>query len=150
MTIEINTILKVTSPVFDNNDYIPAKYTCDGANVNPTLVLGELPKNTASLALIMDDPDSPGGNFVHWVMWNIPPVMRIEENTVPGIQGKNSNHESKYFGPCPPEGTHRYHIRIYALDKKLDLTSNTDRKILLNAMDGHIIAMGDIVGLYER
>jgi Raf kinase inhibitor-like YbhB/YbcL family protein len=149
MAIEINTILTVTSPVFDNNDFIPAKYTCEGEDVNPTLVIGELPPNTESLALIMEDPDAAGG-YIHWIMWNIPPVHRIEENSVPGIQGRNSNNESKYIGPCPPEGTHHYHFKIYALDTKLDLNSTTDKKALVNAMRGHILALGDITGLYAR
>ena len=145
-----NTTLIVKSTAFANNNYIPLKYTCDGPNINPALVIEDIPKNTKSLALIMDDTDSPNGEFTHWVMWNIPPKKNIAENSAPGIQGVNSNQQNKYFGPCPPNGMHKYHFKIYALDIKLDLPLNSDKKVLVAAIEGHVLASGKLTGLYYR
>ena len=124
----------------------------DGSNINPDLKIDDIPANAKSLAIIVDDPDAPNGTFSHWVMWDIPVRNNIiVENSAPGIQGRNGMRENKYFGPCPPSGIHHYHFRVYALDTKLgSLSINTDRKGLLNAMEGHIISSGDLVGLYER
>jgi Raf kinase inhibitor-like YbhB/YbcL family protein len=146
------TTLTVKSFAFKNNGFIPAKYTCDGTNVNPDLMIEDIPANTKSLAVIVDDPDAPNGTFSHWVMWDIPVKNNIiKENSKPGIQGKNGMRENKYFGPCPTRGLHHYHFRVYALDTKLStLSHDTDRNGLLNAMKGHIISSADIVGLYER
>ncbi len=150
MSIIVNTILMVKSPAFTNNGNIPTKYTCDGENVNPELNIDELPKETKSLALIVDDPDAPNGNFVHWLMWNIPPKTKIEENTSPGIQGKNSKQENKYYGACPSKGIHHYHFHIYAIDTKLVLPGDTDKSALLRAIDGHILGTGEIIGVYQK
>lgn len=146
------TTLAVKSFAFKSNGFIPAKYTCDGTNINPDLKIDDIPADTKSLALIVDDPDAPNGIFCHWLMWDIPVKNKIiKENSVPGIQGRNSMHENMYFGPCPPSGIHHYHFRVYALDTKLSsLSLNTNRKSLLDAMEGHIIASGDLIGLYER
>jgi Raf kinase inhibitor-like YbhB/YbcL family protein len=146
------TTLTVKSFSFRNNGFIPSKYTCEGSNVNPDLMIEDIPENTKSLAIIVDDPDAPNGTFSHWVMWDIPVKNNIiKENSKPGIQGRNGMRENKYFGPYPPSGLHHYHFRVYALDTKLDFLSvNTDRKGLLSAMEGHIISSGDLVGLYER
>lgn len=150
MAITLNTTLTVKSPAFANNDFIPSKYTCDGINVNPELNIGDMPKETKSLALVMEDPDAPKGTFDHWVMWNIPLKERIEENSAPGAQGRNSRNENKYHGPCPPEGLHHYYFKIFALDTKLDLPIDTDKKKLLDAMEGHILASGELVCLYKK
>src|SRR4051812_27003558 len=99
MGIVVNTTLIIKSPAFANNDFIPSKYSCEGSNINPALSIKELPKETKSLALVVDDPDAPAGTFVHWVMWNIPPVTKIEENSTPGMQGTNGKNENKYTGP---------------------------------------------------
>jgi len=151
-TIATTTTLKVKSFAFKNNGFIPAKYTCDGTNINPDLMIDDIPANTKSLAIIIDDPDAPNGTFCHWLIWDIPVKNNIiKENSKPGIQGRNSMHENKYFGPCPPNGIHHYHFRVYALDTKLSsLSPNTNRKALLDAMEGHIISSGDLIGLYER
>ena len=98
----------------------------------------------------MDDPDAPSGTFDHWIMWNIPPIDKIEENSAPGIQGINSKNQNKYYGPCPPSGTHHYHFRIYALDTKLDIPEKSDKKALLKALEGHIIATGELIGVYKK
>jgi Raf kinase inhibitor-like YbhB/YbcL family protein len=151
MSAIISTTLIIKSSAFKNNEFIPSKYTCDGLNINPDLMIDNIPANTKSLAIIVDDPDAPNGTFCHWVMWDIPPKNTIKEDSKPGIQGRNSMHENKYFGPCPPSGTHHYHFKVYALNTKLDfLPSNTGEKELLNAMKGHIISSGDLIGLYKR
>jgi Raf kinase inhibitor-like YbhB/YbcL family protein len=152
MTTIATTTLTVKSFAFKNNELIPAKYTCDGTNINPDLLVEDMPANTKSLAIIVEDPDAPNGTFSHWVMWDIPVKNKlIKENSKPGMQGRNGMQENKYFGPCPTSGLHHYHFKAYALDTMLSsLSHNTDRKGLLNAMEGHIISSGDLVGLYQR
>lgn len=142
--------LIVKSSAFMHNDTIPSKYTCNGANISPPLSIGLIPPNTKSFALIMDDPDAPNGTFDHWIMWNIPPKRSIEENSAPGIQGKNGREESQYTGPCPPSGTHHYHFKVYALDTKLDLKDGSGKKELEKAMEKHIISSGELVGVYKK
>jgi len=142
--------LKITSPAFQNKGFIPSKYTCDGADVNPPLNIEGLPEETKSLVLVVDDPDAPMGTWDHWIVWNIPPVERIEEKSVPGTEGINDSRKHSYAGPCPPSGTHRYFFKIYALDTKLDLNRNSRKKDVEEAMRGHIIAKGELVGLYKR
>lgn len=150
MTIMVEKELKVESSAFKQDEFIPSKFTCDGKNINPELSIKKIPGGTKSLALIMDDPDAPRGTFDHWIIWNIPVTDKIMENSAPGVQGKNGKEESKYTGPCPPEGVHHYHFRVYALDTKLDLPPGSDKQTLLKAIDGHILATGEIVGLYKR
>lgn len=140
----------ITSPVFKNNEMIPRKYTCDGADVNPTLNIRGMPRKAESLVLIVDDPDAPMGTWDHWIVWNIPPEERIEENSVPGIEGLNDFRKRSYGGPCPPSGTHRYFFRVYALDAMLDLKPNSRKRDVERAMRGHILAQGEIIGLYRR
>jgi len=142
--------LQVTSPMFRNNEPIPVKYTCEGDNVNPPLDIKNIPIDTKSLALIMDDPDAPKGTFDHWIMWNIEPDGVISQNTSPGKEGRNGRGENKYTGPCPPSGTHHYHFKVYALDTKLDLEAGADKKTLEAAMKGHILAEGKLVGTYKK
>lgn len=142
--------LTVRSTAFANKHYIPARFTCEGLNLNPELVISDIPENTQSLALIVDDPDSPNGAFDHWIMWNIPVTKKIKENSAPGVQGKNGRAENKYTGPCPPNGIHEYHFRVYALDNKIDLPADSDKKALLKAMEGHIISSGELIGLYKQ
>lgn len=141
----------VKSPAFENNKLIPAKYTCDGADVNPLLTIEGVPDETKGLALIVDDPDAPMGTFDHWIVWNIPPDTReIGENTIPGTEGISSYRKHAYGGPCPPYGTHRYFFKVYALDVELDLKTNSTKKDVEKAMKGHILAEGVLVGLYRR
>ena len=142
--------LSITSPAFQNNGTIPAKYTCDGDDVNPALSIEGIPGEAKSLVLIVDDPDAPMGTFVHWVVWNIPPKERIEEDSAPGVEGVNDFGKRSYGGPCPPSGTHRYFFKIYALDAKLDLDTNSRKEDVERAMKGHMLARGEIVGLYRR
>jgi Raf kinase inhibitor-like YbhB/YbcL family protein len=143
--------LVVKSSAFENNQLIPVKYTCDGDDVNPPLTIEGVPEGTKSLVLIVDDPDAPSGIWNHWVVWNIPPEARkIEENTVPGTEGISTSRKHAYGGPCPPYGTHRYFFKVYALDAKLDLTANSTKKNVEKAMESHMLAEGELMGLYRR
>jgi len=143
--------LKVKSSVFRHNELIPRKYTCDGEDVNPPLTIEDIPEGTQSLALIIDDPDAPMGTWDHWVVWNIPPSSReIRENSVPGVEGINDFRKHSYGGPCPPGGTHRYFFKVYALDATLTLGANSRKKDLEKAMQGHILAKGELIGRYSR
>ena len=142
--------LIITSPAFENEGVIPSKYTCDGENVNPRLNIDGLPEGTESLVLIVDDPDAPMGTWDHWTVWNIPPSERIEEDSVPGTEGLNDFGKHSYGGPCPPSGTHRYFFKVYALDTKLNLNGSSRKKDVEKAMKGHILAKGELIGLYKR
>lgn len=146
-----NMILNSTA--FKRNDYLPAKYSCDGLNVNPPLKITEATDNAASFVLIVNDPDAVGGQWTHWLLWNIPPATKIiEENSVPeeAIAGPNDFGEKKYSGPCPPAGIHHYVFELYALDIKLNLPAEADKNAVMNAMTGHIIAQTELTGLYSR
>jgi len=145
--------LKMTSPVFENNGNIPAKYTCDGKDVNPPLLIENVPANTKSLALIVDDPDAPRGTWVHWVVWNIDPQAgEIKEDSVPknAKQGMNDFRKKDYGGPCPPSGTHRYFFKLYALDIVLNIGQDSTKADLEKAMKGHILEEVSVIGLYKR
>lgn len=145
--------MKITSSAFIHNTKIPSKYTCDGEDVNPPLEFSDVPENAKSLALIVDDPDAPMGTWVHWVLFNIPPDCRkIEENSIPkgAVEGINDFRKNNYGGPCPPSGTHRYFFKHYALDCVIDLKGTVTKKDLEKAMDGHIIAKAELIGLYSR
>jgi hypothetical protein len=141
--------LKITS-VFEHNGHIPVKYTCDGDDINPPLNIEGIPDGTQSLVLIMDDPDAPMGTWDHWIVWNIPASGKIEENSAPGIEGVNSWRKNNYGGPCPPSGTHRYFFKVYALDTKLNLPTSANKKDVEKAMQSHILAEGELIGLYSR
>jgi Raf kinase inhibitor-like YbhB/YbcL family protein len=115
------------------------------------LVIEDMPQGTKSLALIVDDPDAPSGTWVHWVVFNIPPVLRIEKDSVPGKLGVNDSHSDGKYGPaCPPSGTHRYFFKLYALDSELNLGQRVDKAVLEKAMEGHILGKAELVGLYKR
>ncbi|MGV3505480.1 MAG: YbhB/YbcL family Raf kinase inhibitor-like protein [Adhaeribacter sp.] len=142
--------LAVSSPAFSSKAYIPTRYTCDGLNYNPPLEIGHIPEEGQSMAVIVDDPDAPKGTWVHWVSWNIPLTRSIHEKSVAGEQGVNDFQTRNYRGPCPPSGTHRYFFKVYVLDTILKLPGNTTKAGLEKAMSGHIIAFGELVGLYKR
>ena len=120
--------LVVTSETFKNKKVIPRKYTCDGEAVNPPLNVGGIPEGTKSLALFVEDPDASSGNWLHWLVWNIPVSHHIHENEIPGDQGLNDFGRNTYGVPCPPSGTHRYCFKIYALDDLLDLPERVSAK----------------------
>ena len=142
--------LVVKSPAFENNKLIPSKYTCDGEGVNPPLTIEGIPEKAQSLALIMEDPDAAAGVFTHWIVMSIPTTGIIKEKHPPGTEGLNSSRRRGYHGPCPPSGTHRYFFKVYALDTKLDLGPLAEKEDLEIAMQGHIVAQGEIIGLYRR
>lgn len=143
----------IISPAFKNNSKIPTKYTCDGQNLNPPLVIEEVPKEAKSLVLIVEDPDAPVKSYIHWLVWNIDPLVHeIEENSVPvrAIQGTNSSGKTDYIPPCPPNGNHHYYFKVYALDTILDLTADRRAKDLIEIMAGHILDQALLIGLYDR
>ena len=146
-------IMKIMSPAFGNAAKIPQKYTCDGADVLPPLQISGVPSAAKSLAIIMDDPDSPSGTWLHWSVWNIGPGPReISEGKIPSgaIEGKTSFDSVGYGGPCPGRGEHRYFFRLYALDTMLDLPSGANRGELEAATQGHILDQAEFYGLYKR
>jgi Raf kinase inhibitor-like YbhB/YbcL family protein len=145
--------MKIKAVAFQEGENIPSKFTCDGADANPPLLFEGAPAEAKSLALIVDDPDAPGGLFTHWLVWNIDPkTTTVEENSAPpnGVQGKNDFGKSGYGGPCPPSGTHRYFFKIFALDRQLDLAAGSKRAQLDAQMRGHIVAQGELMGRYSR
>ncbi len=147
------SVLKISSSAFEHMGKIPARYTCDGEDMNPPLRIENLPEGTRSIALIMDDPDAPMGTWDHWVIWNISPEsLTIDENSLPlkAVEGKNSWGRIGYGGPCPPSGTHRYFFKVFALDSLLDLARGAGKKDLEEAMGSHILSKGELIGLYRR
>lgn len=142
--------MRVTSPSFEHKGMIPDKFTCKGENINPAIVIEDIPKATKSMVLIVDDPDAPSGVFVHWVVYNIPVTGRIEEDSVPGEEIKNSFSKKGYGGPCPPSGVHRYYFRLYALDEEIDLAKDSTLDDLKKAMGPHVLAEEQVVGLYGK
>ena len=144
------TLLKIDSPAFENEEMIPVKYTCQGENINPPLIIRDIPQGAKSLVLIMEDPDAPNGTFDHWLLWNIPVSGTIDENTKAGTSGINDFGKTGYGGPCPPSGTHRYFFRVYALDAELALISGSNKKLLLEAIDNHVMAVGEIMAKFQK
>lgn len=144
--------MALTSPAFNQEQAIPEKYSCDGEDISPALDWFGTPEGTVSLALIMDDPDSPGGTWVHWVLFNLPMDLSglREGMTGVGLDGSNSWNRAGYGGPCPPSGTHRYVFKLYALDLALDLEAGADKAAVLSAMDGHILGEAALMGTYSR
>jgi len=142
--------LKITSNAFEDNNFIPAKYSCEGDDINPPFVIENIPEEAKSLAIIVDDPDARAATWVHWVMWNIPVTHHLKENHVPSVQGINDFSRQKYNGPCPPGGTHHYYFKVYALDTVLDIPAGSNKLQLETAMSDHITAFGEIIGLYTR
>ena len=150
--------LVITSSAFSDGQAIPNRYSCDGPDVSPDLAWSGVPEGAASLALICDDPDAPMGTWVHWVLFNIPvdadglpaeiPSDAALENGA--RHGTNDFRRLGYGGPCPPGGTHRYFFKLYALDTMLELESGITKAQLLEAMEGHILAEGQLMGTYSR
>jgi Raf kinase inhibitor-like YbhB/YbcL family protein len=142
--------LNISSTAFKADEMIPSKYTCDGININPPLDIKRVPEKAKCLSLIVDEPDAPIGTWVHWIVWNIPVTHHIKENEVHGPEGINDFQQHHYGGPCPPSGIHRYFFKVYALDVLLDLPANTKKLQLEKAMSDHILAFGELIGLYIR
>lgn len=142
--------MKLSSPEFEHKAFIPQKFTCQGKGVNPALIIEGIPENAKSLALIMDDPDAPSGNFVHWVLYDIPVTNLIGENTIPGKQGLNSLDKLGYVSPCPPTGAHRYFFKIYALDKILNSGPGMSKSELEKEIAAHSLDKAELIGLYQK
>jgi hypothetical protein len=151
--------IQIISTAFSEGQPIPQKYTCQGSDFSPPLAWTNTPPNAKSLALIADDPDAPAGTWVHWVLYDLPATAtELAENTpkTPQLpagarQGNNSSHGIGYEGPCPPPGKpHRYFFKLYALDTLLNLKPGVTKKDLLKAMEGHVLAEGQLMGTYQR
>jgi len=148
-----NHMIKITSPTYNEGGFIPAKYACDGQNINPPLSISQIPAAAKSLVLILDDPDAPRGTWTHWIVFNIDPqTAEIAENSLPaGAKlGKNDYGKDKYSGPCPPSGVHRYIFHVYALDTILNLSDDAALDAVRSAMDGHILDSAELLGKYQR
>ena len=145
--------MKISTTAFSERRPIPERFTADGENVNPPLVISGVPRGAKSLVLIVDDPDAPMGTWNHWLVWNIRPATTvIKEDSVPAgaVVGSNDAGTARYVGPSPPRGTHRYYFRLYALDKTLDLPAGSVRPELEDAMRDHILARSELLGRYGR
>ena len=155
----VNMKMQLTSPVIgiDRNEAIPKKYTCDGESVNPPFTISNIPEGTASFAFIMEDIDVShtvriDGKWEHWLVWNIPPETTVIADGVPphGVFGMNTNGTLGYDSPCPPDGTHRYVFKLFALKKMLDLPEGASKQELLSAMEMKILDQAELIGTYYR
>jgi hypothetical protein len=152
------TTLTIESSAFAHKQPIPALYTCDGQGISPPLSWKGIPQSAKSLVLMSDDPDAPVGTWVHWVVYDIPPTVTGLEQSQPKTdtlpcgarQGITDFKCVGYGGPCPPSGTHRYFFKLYALDVMLGLPAGKSKKDVEKAMAGHVVAQGEIVGVYCR
>jgi Raf kinase inhibitor-like YbhB/YbcL family protein len=150
--------LKLTSTAFEEGGLIPPRHTCDGEDISPPLAWSGVPEGAKSLALVADDPDAPRGTWVHWVIYNIPASEKGLAENVPEREtldggarhGTNDFKKAGYGGPCPPSGTHRYFFKLYALDAEPDLPSGVSKDQLLKAIEGHVVAEGQLMGRYRR
>lgn len=151
---EVAVSIRVESSAFAAGGAIPMKYTCDGQNVSPPLAWSGVPAEARSLALIVDDPDAPRGTFVHWVAYAIPvTAVGLAEGQLPAgaLAGRNDARRSGYSGPCPPPGApHHYHFKVYALDQAPEVGEGATKADLLRAMEGHVVAQGELVATYKR
>ena len=158
---EETTTMQITSPVFEQLGLIPAKYTCEAADLSPPLAWREIPQDTKSLVLIVDDPDAPDPaapqrTWVHWVLYDIPTTLSglaegAADHLPPEVrEGKNDFRRTRYGGPCPPIGKHRYFFKLYALDTTLGPLHQADKAAVENAMQGHILMKAELVGLYQK
>ena len=154
--------MNLTCPAFQHNAAIPARFTCDGADVSPELNWSNLPAGTRSLVLIVDDPDAPDPRaprmtWVHWVLYNLPPTAAglpeaVSSAALPAGTGEGLNDWGRtgYGGPCPPIGRHRYFHKLYALDTRLPDLGKPTKAALEKAMSGHILAKAELIGTYQR
>jgi len=150
--------IQLTSPAFAAETPIPVKYSCRGSDISPPLAWTNVPEGVKSFALIVDDPDAPMGTWVHWVYFDLPASTRaLPEAVTPGaklpdgsVQGVGSSGDNRFHGPCPPSGRHRYYFKLYALDTMLGLPPSTKKQALLNAMKGHVLAEGQLMGYFSK
>ncbi len=152
-TISRKNSMIIYSSAFENQGSIPVKYTCDGENISPPLKISGVPAEAKSLVLIVDDPDSPAGNWIHWTIWNInPETAAIEEGLVPtgAAEGLTSFGDIGYGGPCPSGGEHRYFFKLFALDNVLEVKPGANDQELMQMMNGHIMTTVELIGYYKR
>jgi Raf kinase inhibitor-like YbhB/YbcL family protein len=150
--------LELASTAFGSGEPIPVKYSCDGLNISPPLSWGAPPEGAQSFALVAEDPDAPAGTWVHWVLYDLPVASRGLAEALPpdavlsdgGLHGENSSRRLGYGGPCPPSGTHRYFFKLYALDSALNLEPGATASQVRQAMEGHVLAEGELMGTYSR
>jgi Raf kinase inhibitor-like YbhB/YbcL family protein len=143
--------MKLTSPDIRPGDYMHSKYTCQSRNISPALEFVNVPDKAKSLAIVVHDPDAPSGDWVHWVVFNIPAdQFEIFEGIAPGVEGVNDFGKASWGGPCPPSGVHHYVFDAFALDKELDLKKGATRAELDKAMEGHVLDKTDFVAMYEK
>lgn len=158
LAMEAAMTIELTSPAFAQGGSIPERYSCKGEDVSPALAWDEPPAGTQSFALIVDDPDAPVGTWDHWVLFNIPASARGLPESFPSdatlpdgsMSGNNSWGRTGYGGPCPPSGTHRYFFKLYALDETLAINAGADKGELEKAMVGHILAQGELMGVFTK
>ncbi len=154
----VKTDIKLTSTAIADGSSIPFKYTCDGENISPPLQWNNTDEKVKSYSIIMNDPDAPSGDFVHWIIYDIPSSVRelsegfssVNAPKTNYIQGKNDAGNSFYYGPCPPSGSHRYIFNIYELDSMLNLKEGMTKSELSSAMSGHILAKNTLTANYQR
>jgi len=153
-TTKLAGTMKLQSSAFEDNQAIPAQYTCDGKNISPPLSWSGVPGNTKSFALIVQDPDAPKRDFIHWMIWNIPAATNsIAEASPPGkpaVEGLNDMGKKGYGGPCPPWGNHHYTFTLYALDITLTIAASASKNDLWNAMQDHVLDQTVLTGMYQR
>lgn len=149
--------LTVTSPTVQPGEAIPRQHTCDGPETSPPLAFGEIPEDTVTIAVVVDDPDAGETPFVHWLVWNVPVSggsAHLPEDTVPSgaREGANSAGSIGYAGPCPPrgDGAHTYRFTGFAIDRSLELDEGAKRAALEEAMDGHVLGQGRLSATYDR
>ena len=151
--------MQLTSPVFENGDPLPRKYTCDGQDISPPLAWSDVPAGTKSVALMLEDPDAPGGTFTHWVAFNLDAHLNEIKEAIParpsidggGSQGKNDAGRMGYYGPCPPAGkVHHYKFTLIALDSNIDLHPGASKRQVIAAMENHVLATTSLIGTYIR
>lgn len=142
--------LKLSSPVFDHNGFIPKQYTCHGLNVSPPIDIDAIPLQAKSLAVIVDDPDAPSGTFCHWVIWNLPIMHHLRMGENHGTQGMNDFGRHQYDGPCPPSGIHRYNFKVYALDCILYIPVSSSKENLEQAITRNIVGFSVLTGKYGQ
>ncbi len=145
------TIMQLTSPAFTEGESIPLRFTCDGADVSPPLLIEAVPEGTVALVLVMDDPDAPVGTWDHWVAFDIAPIESIAEDVGSlGVDGVNSWGRTGYGGPCPPSGTHRYIFRVIAVSAELGLAAGSGKTEVLAAAAPITLAEATLMGRYAR
>jgi Raf kinase inhibitor-like YbhB/YbcL family protein len=150
--------ITLVSAAFKEGQPIPRQYTCDGVNISTPLEWSGAPKTAKTIAIVADDPDAPAGTWAHWVLYNLPAeniglvenVPATETLKAGGFQGKNDFGKIGYGGPCPPSGTHRYFFKVYAVDAELPLKAGATKAELEKALEGHVLAQGQLIGTYSR